>query len=102
MARKKVSRQARQKTITRTSQTNNGVGFGKSEVVAQGRLTLTSNTPVMTADAVAQTSVYYAPYNGNLIPIYNGSAFFNWAFTQLTMALNTSNQLASSLYDLFI
>ena len=68
----------------------------------QGRLTLTSNTPVMTADATAQTSVYYAPYVGNQIPIYNGTSLANNAFSQLTMTLNTSNQTSGNIYDLFV
>jgi len=70
----------------------------------QGRLTLTSNTPVMTGDATGATSVYYAPYVGNQIPIYGGccSAFSNYTFGQLTMALNTSNQTSGNIYDLFV
>jgi YVTN family beta-propeller protein len=68
----------------------------------QGRLTLTSNTPVMTADATAQTSVYYTPYQGNIVPIYDGANMQSYTFGQLTMALNTSNQLSTKLYDLFV
>lgn len=30
----------------------------------QGRLTLTTGTPVMTAEAAAQTTIYYTPYVG--------------------------------------
>jgi hypothetical protein len=67
-----------------------------------GRLTLTSNTPVMIADAVAQSSVYYAPYKHSRIPIYTGLWWLNRAFSQLTMALDTTNQLASKVYDLFV
>ena len=70
-------------------------------VPPQGRLTLTSNTPVMTADATAQTSVYYTPYQGNIVPIYDGANMQSYTFGQLTMALNTSNQLSTKLYDLF-
>jgi YVTN family beta-propeller protein len=69
----------------------------------QGRLTLTSNTPVMAADAVNQTSVYYAPYQGNIVAIYDGANMQSYALSgQLTMALNTSNQTAGNIYDLFL
>lgn len=71
-------------------------------VAPMGRLTLTSNTPVMAADATAQSSVYYTPYLGKYYPWYSGSAWAMRAFTQLTMALDTTNQLAGSLYDLFV
>ncbi len=68
----------------------------------QGRLTLTSNTPVMTSDATAQTSIYYAPYQGNIVPIYDGANIQSYTFGQLTMALNTSNQTSGNIYDLFV
>lgn len=38
----------------------------------QGRLTLTSGTPVQTADATAATTIYYTPYEGLFFPLYNG------------------------------
>lgn len=68
----------------------------------QGRLTLTGATPVMTADATAQTSVYYTPYIGDQIPLYSGSAWSSNTFAQLTMALDTTNQTSGNLYDLFV
>lgn len=76
---------------------------GSSTIVnPQGRLTLTSNTPVMIADATAQSSVYYAPYVGSYYPWYSGATWSMRAFTQLTMALDTTNQVSGSLYDLFV
>ena len=68
----------------------------------QGRLTLTSGTPVMTADATAQTSVYYTPYQGNIVPIYDGTNMDSYTFAQLTMTLNTTNQTSGNIYDLFV
>jgi len=68
----------------------------------QGRLTLTSNTPVMSADVTGASSVYYAPYQGNIVPIYDGANMDSYTFGQLTMALNTSNQTNGNIYDLFI
>ncbi len=70
--------------------------------IPQGRLTLTSGTPVMTADVTAATDVYYTPYQGNQIPIYDGTDMDTYSFGQLTMALNSSNQTSGNLYDLFV
>lgn len=86
---------------------DNGVGafntaFGLAPITPQGRLTLTSGTPVMNADATAQTSIYYTPHVGSNIPIYDGTNFVNSAFAELTMTLNTSNQTSGNLYDLFV
>jgi YVTN family beta-propeller protein len=68
----------------------------------QGRLTLTSNTPVMDSDVTGATNIYYTPYVGNIAPIYDGTNMDSYTFGQLTMALNTSNQTSGNLYDLFV
>jgi hypothetical protein len=67
------------------------------EIPPQGRLTLTSNTPVMTADATGQTTIYYAPYQGNQLPV----AGVMYPFSQLSYALSTSAHLSGNLYDIF-
>jgi len=56
----------------------------------------------MTSDAVGATSVYYTPYQGNIVPIYNGANIDSYSFSQLTMALSGTNQLSGMVYDLFI
>ena len=75
-----------------------------SVITPQGRLTLTSNTPVMASDVIGATNVYYTPYIGNQIPIYDAccSGFSIYTFSQLTMALNSSNQVNNAIYDLFV
>jgi hypothetical protein len=47
----------------------------------QGRLTLQLNSPVMTSDAVGVSTIWYAPYAGNQVPIFNGSSVQEYAFT---------------------
>jgi hypothetical protein len=69
--------------------------------IPQGRITLTSLTPVLVSDVSAGTTVYYTPYIGSLIPIYDGTTFSITQFTELTMAMN-SNHVASTLYDFFV
>jgi hypothetical protein len=67
----------------------------------QGRLSLTSGVPVLSADVSAGTAVYYMPYVGNLVPIYNGSTFIAHAVTELTLALASQHAL-NTLYDVFL
>lgn len=73
----------------------------------QGRLTLTTATPVMTASATAQTTVYYTPYKGAYVPIWNGVRTIMTKFAELSQATtdNTKSPAAvanSSNYDLFV
>lgn len=67
----------------------------------QGRLTMTSVTPIIAADVIAGTALYYTPYIGNICPVWNGSAFESETFSELTLTLN-SNHLASTIYDLYV
>jgi hypothetical protein len=69
--------------------------------VPQGYLTLTSGTAIITGDVLAATSVYYTPYIGNQIPIYDGTQFNLSSFSELTLTLN-SNHTASNIYDVFV
>lgn len=67
----------------------------------QGYLTLTSATPIIPSDVTAATTVYYTPYVGNLIPIYNGTSFTPTVFAELSCAL-VSAHTANSVFDLFV
>jgi len=68
--------------------------------VPQGRLSLTSGVPVLASGVSAGTAVYYMPYLGNLLPIYDGSLFNTESFSELTLTLN-SNHVANAIYDVF-
>lgn len=67
----------------------------------QGRLTLTSATPVTTADVTTSAAVYYTPYVGSLVPIYNGASFVPTTFAELTLTLVASHA-ANTNYDVFV
>lgn len=69
----------------------------------QGYLTLSSDpsNPILTGDSTGQTSVYYTPYMGNLVPVYNGATFSVSTFSQLTLAL-TASQAIATIYDVFV
>lgn len=73
-----------------------------------GRLTLTTGTPVMTADVTAATTLYYDVFNGNGVPIYSGSTWsiLTIAANEISMALDnnsghTGYQQSGKLFDIF-
>jgi hypothetical protein len=51
-----------------------------------------------TTDVSASTSVYYSPATGSQVPIWNGSAYVNFRFSELTLTL-TGSHLGDTLYD---
>lgn len=55
--------------------------------VAGGRLTLTSGTPVTTADVTGATAIYYTPYKGNRIALYDGANWNIRTFSEKTCTL---------------
>ncbi len=59
-------------------------------VAPQGRLTLSSGEPVMTADQTGKTTLYYTPYTGGFVPIYDGTAFVPTAFAERSNDLTQS------------
>jgi len=83
-------------------------------VLPQGRVTLSTGAPVMTSTVSAATTVYYTPYNGNIVPIYNGAFFVNTPFTELSQATTDTTKSPAAvgtfgsatnvpaLYDMFV
>jgi hypothetical protein len=65
---------------------------------AMGRLTLTSATPVTTADVTAATTLYYTPYQGDQIALFNGATWDILSFTELSIAVPATT---SQMYDVF-
>ncbi|MGG6295310.1 hypothetical protein ACQ4M4_13045 [Leptolyngbya sp. AN02str] len=78
--------------------------LGGQAGIAQGRLTLQSNQAIPTGDRVGAnaTSLFYTPYNGNLIGLYNTSKqsweVFEFAQIELSLAALTAN----TNYDIFL
>lgn len=73
----------------------------------QGRLTLTSNTPIMSVDVTAATNIYYTPYVGVYYPRYDGTEWSMVNFSELTLPLDsnathTGYAASGSTFDLFI
>lgn len=76
-----------------------GGGSGGSNSIADGRLTLTSGVPILSSDTLAATTLYYTPYLGNNISLYNGSTWDTIAFSEVSLSL--SGFTANTNYDIF-
>jgi hypothetical protein len=74
---------------------------------AQGRLTLVSNQPQMTNVAGAST-VFYTPYNGLIVPLWNGSLVVAASIgAELSQAVTDTSKspaatIANKNYDYFV
>jgi hypothetical protein len=69
-----------------TARTNLGVNVGPP----QGRLTIATGVPVMVATVSGATTVYYTPYMGQHVPVYDGTRF---------MMLDTGGELSQATTD---
>lgn len=68
--------------------------------VAGGRLTLTTATPVTTSDVTGATTLYYTPYTGSQIALYDGSSTWTvLSFSELSLSL--AGYTASRPYDIW-
>lgn len=71
-----------------------------AQPVVNGRLSLTSGTAVTTSDVTAATSVFFTPYKGNTVDLYDGSANWNrYTFSELTLAVPATT---ATMYDVFL
>jgi hypothetical protein len=78
---------------------NASVGAGGTASLCQGRLSLTSGTPVTTADVSAATNAYWNPYQGYEIGLYDGAAWNARTFSPITISL--AGLTAATPYDIF-
>jgi hypothetical protein len=70
------------------------------EFANYGRLTLASGCPVLMNNTVYSSSmVYFTPYLGNKITLYNGSQWYTKSFAETS--LNISAYTGSKVYDIF-
>ncbi|MEJ0009877.1 MAG: DUF2793 domain-containing protein [Alphaproteobacteria bacterium] len=91
-------------TLTNKTLTSPVIGtglIGVSPRVCEGRLTLTSGTPVTTGDVTGAGTVYFTPYKGTHIALYDGSA--SWTllpFAEISISL-ASGFSSGFNYDVF-
>ena len=75
-------------------------GSGGGGGAPEGRLTLTTGTPVMSADVTAGTTVYYTAYIGNKVTI--AGTTLTLGSNEISMGLAAANHLSGSVYDIFV
>lgn len=64
-----------------------------------GRLTTESGVAVSTSDRTSQGTIYFTPYLGNRITIYDGTRWKLYSFTERSLALTATS---GKNYDVFI
>lgn len=84
------------------------LNLGVSPGPPQGRLTLTTATPVLTSTVSAASTIYYTPHVGQHVPIYDGT---RWKMHDIAAELSQATTDATkspaacttnSNYDLFV
>lgn len=80
---------------------DNGVVAGPlgANFVPTGRLTLTTATPVTTADVTGAATLYYTPYNGNVISLYDGERWIPVVYVEKSLTMVGAT--ASKPYDIW-
>jgi hypothetical protein len=76
-----------------------GAGGTVNMGVCEGRLTLTSGTPVTTADVTAATTLYFTPYKGELVALFDGA---DWQYHTLAELSISVPATTATMYDLFL
>lgn len=76
------------------------VNTSQPQIVPQGYLSPTAGTPIITGDAVSQTSIFYNPLNGNTLPVPTNGVFTLQTFTTSAIALSAS-QTTANIYDIY-
>lgn len=66
--------------------------------MCEGRLTLTSGTPVTTASVSGAETLYFTPYKGNCIALFDGTNWVRRTFSELSIDVPD----ATNMYDVFV
>jgi len=75
------------------------LSWGGSRYVVNGRLTLTSGTPITVSDVTAATTIFFTPYLGDLLSAYTGTSWNTRVFTELSIGIPA---VANQMYDVFV
>jgi len=81
----------------------NGSGWvtvSQPNIAPQGYLSTVAGTPIVTSDSTSQATIYYNPYQGNLIPIPNAGIFTLQTFSTASISLSAS-QAVNGIYDIY-
>lgn len=67
--------------------------------IVEGRLSLTTAVPVTIADVTAATTIYFTPYRGNRIALFDGTNWTIRSFSELSIAVPATTV---QMYDVFV
>lgn len=67
--------------------------------VVEGRLTLTSGTPITTADVTGAGTLYFTNFRGNRVRVYNGTNWIVKTFSEISLALTIT---ANTFYYVYL
>ena len=67
--------------------------------ICRGRLTLTSGTAVTTSDVTSAGTIYFTPFEGNRVALYDGTRWKLYTFTERSLSLTLTS---GKNYDVFL
>lgn len=76
------------------------VSVPTNNTLATGRLTLATGNPLPTADLTAASTLYFTPYQGNVIALWNGTEWRLNTFSEISLSI--SGLPANQNHDIFI
>lgn len=88
--------------IVNPAATTSSSGGSSSFTPPQGYLNLVgqaSGDVIQTGDVLGAVTVYYSPYNGNTLPIWNGTVFKTVTFSELTTTLTSAGSPSNTIQD---
>jgi len=74
--------------------------LGLLNTVCQGRLTVESGVAVSTSDQTGKSNLYFTPYRGNKVALYDGSRWKLYAFSEVSLSLTSLT--SGKNYDVFL
>lgn len=73
--------------------------LGLTPAICTGRLTTETGVPVSTSDRTAQGTIYFTPYNGAVVALYDGTRWRVYVLTERSLALTVTS---GKNYDVFL
>lgn len=62
-----------------------------AEAMVRGRITVVPGQAITSSDVAATTAIYFTPHRGNIVDIYDGSAYFQrFKFNEISTAIASS------------
>lgn len=68
--------------------------------ICDGRLTLTTGVPITTSNVTAATTVYFTPYRGDRVTLFDGTD--KWILRNFTELSLTVPSTTNTMYDIFL